>query len=327
MLNTTRWGILGTGKIAREFATAIAATPGAVLAAVASRDAATAAAFASEFGAQASYASYQALADAADVDLVYVASPHPMHAENALMALKAGKGVLCEKAFTVNRREAESVVALAREKKLFLMEAMWTRFMPALAAVRRIVAEGAIGTPTQLTADFGFFAQVGAEHRLINPALGGGALLDLGIYPLSIACALLGAVDSVRASATMGPTGVDTQTGFVLKHANGAISSCVCSLLARTPCELTIAGPLGYVRMNTRFHQTTSISVALADGTAYDLPTPYLGNGYVHEIMEAQRCFHEGLIESPGMTHQETLALMGIMDDIRGQIGLSYPGD
>jgi predicted dehydrogenase len=327
MLNTTRWGILGTGKIAREFATAIADTPGAVLAAVASRDAATAAAFASEFGAQASYASYQALADAADVDLVYVASPHPMHAENALMALNAGKGVLCEKAFTVNRREAESVVALAREKKLFLMEAMWTRFMPALAAVRRIVAEGAIGTPTQLTADFGFFAQVGAEHRLINPALGGGALLDLGIYPLSIACALLGAVDSVRASATMGSTGVDTQTGFVLKHANGAISSCVCSLLARTPCELTIAGPLGYVRMNTRFHQTTSISVALADGTAYDLPTPYLGNGYVHEIMEAQRCFHEGLIESPGMTHQETLALMGIMDDIRGQIGLSYPGD
>src|SRR5450830_1868235 len=260
MLDTTRWGILGTGKIAREFA----------------------AAFARECGAHASYGSYQALVDAPDVDLVYIASPHPMHAENALMALAAGKGVLCEKAFTINRREAQSVVALALEKQLFLMEAMWTRFMPALAEVRRIVAAGAIGAPTQLTADFGFFAKVSEQHRVLNRELGGGALLDLGIYPLSIACALLGPVESVRASATMGPTGVDVQTGFILKHDNGAISSCACSLVARTPCELTIAGPLGQVRMNSRFHETTSISVVLADGTAYGLPTPYLGNGYVH---------------------------------------------
>ncbi len=327
MLDTTRWGILGTGKIAREFAAAIADTPGAVLAAVASRDAATASAFAGEYGAHASYGSYQALAEARDVDLVYIASPHPMHAENALMALEAGKGVLCEKAFTINRREADGVVAMAREKKLFLMEAMWTRFMPALAEVRRIIASGAIGTPTQLTADFGFFARVSEQHRVLNRELGGGALLDLGIYPLSIACALLGPVESVRASATMGPTGVDVQTGFILKHGNGAISSCACSLVARTPCELTIAGPLGQVRMNSRFHETTSISVVLADGTAYDTPTPYLGNGYVHEILEAQRCFHAGLIESPGMPHDETLALMGLMDDIRAQIGLRYPAD
>ncbi|MFL6711139.1 MAG: Gfo/Idh/MocA family protein [Massilia sp.] len=327
MNDTVRWGILGTGKIAREFADAIKVTPGAVLAAVASRDADTAAGFARDFCAASSYGGYQALADAPDVDLVYIASPHPMHAENALMALNAGKGVLCEKAFTINRREAETVVALAREKKLFLMEAMWTRFMPALAEVRRIVASGAIGTPTHLTADFGFFAKAGEAHRLFNPALGGGALLDLGIYPLSIACALLGSVESVRASATMGPTGVDVQTGFVLKHDNGAISSCACSLTARTPCELTISGPHGHVRMNSRFHETTSITVALEDGTAYTVPTPYLGNGYVHEILEAQRCWREGLIESPGMTHAETLALMGLMDEMRSQIGLRYPAD
>ncbi|MDB5963383.1 MAG: dehydrogenase [Massilia sp.] len=327
----TRWGILGTGKIARLFAQALRQTPGAVLAGVASRDGAKAASFAAEFGAEskhiASYGSYQALADAPGIDLVYIATPHPMHCENAIMALNAGKGVLCEKAFTVNRREAEQLVALARHKKLFLMEAMWTRFMPALAEVRRVIASGAIGTPTQLTADFGFHATQGLEHRVFKRALGGGALLDLGIYPLSIAAALLGPVRAVRAAAEMGPGGVDLQTAFTLEHENGALSACACSLKAKTPCELTISGPLGHVRMNTQFHRATSISVAPADRAAYEVPTPYLGNGYVHEIMEAQRCWHAGLIESPGMTHAETLALMGVMDQIRSQIGLVYPAD
>ena len=327
MTDKVRWGILGTGKIARQFATALQQTPGAVLAGVASRDAPTAAAFASEFGVAASFGSYQGLADADGIDLIYIGTPHPMHAENALMALHAGKGVLCEKAFTVNRREAEQVVALARSKRLFLMEAMWTRFMPALAAVRQLIGTGVIGTPTQLTADFGFHATQGPEHRVFNRALGGGALLDLGIYPLSIATALLGPVASVTASAEVGPTGVDLQTVFALQHGNGAMSSCACSLKARTPCELTVSGELGHIRMHTQFHRATSIGVALADGTAYELPTPYLGNGYVHEIVEAQRCWQAGLIESPGMTLDETLALMGVMDDIRAQIGVSYAAD
>ena len=327
MTDQVRWGILGTGKIARQFATALQQTPGAVLAGVASREAATAAAFASEFGVAASFGSYQALADADGIDLIYIGTPHPMHAENALMALHAGKGVLCEKAFTVNRREAEQVVALARSKRLFLMEAMWTRFMPALAAVRRLIGEGVIGTPTQLTADFGFHATQGPEHRVFNRALGGGALHDLGIYPLSIATALLGPVASVTASAEIDASGVDLQTVFALKHGSGAMSACACSLKARTPCELTVSGELGHIRMNTQFHRATSIGVALADGTAYQLPTPYLGNGYVHEIIEAQRCWQAGLLESPEMTHEETLALMGVMDDIRAQIGVHYAAD
>jgi predicted dehydrogenase len=327
MTDKVRWGILGTGKIAHQFAIALQQTPGAVLAGVASREAATAAHFARQYGVAASFGSYQALADADGIDLIYIGTPHPMHAENALMALHAGKGVLCEKAFTVNRREAGQVVALARHKRLFLMEAMWTRFMPALAAVRRLIGEGVIGTPTQLSADFGFYATQGPQHRVINHALGGGALLDLGIYPLSIATALLGPVESVTASAEMGPTGVDLQTVFALRHGNGAMSACACSLKARTPCELTISGPLGHIRMNTQFHRATSIGVALADGAAYELPTPFLGNGYVHEIVEAQRCWQAGLIESPGMTHDDTLALMGVMDDIRAQIGLRYAAD
>ena len=325
--DSVRWGILGTGKIARQFAEALQQTPGAVLAGVASRDSAKAAAFAEEFGVAASFGSYQALADADAIDLIYIGTPHPMHHEDAMMALNAGKGVLCEKAFTVNRREAEQVVALARNKRLFLMEAMWTRFMPALAEVRRVIASGAIGTPTHLTADFGFHANYGPEHRVFNPALGGGALLDLGIYPLSVATALLGPVRSVTASAEIGPTGVDLNTGFVLTHEGGALSHCSCSLAARTPCELTVSGELGHVRMNTQFHRATSVSVVLADGSGGTVATPYLGNGYVHEIVEAQRCWQAGLIESPGMTHGETLALMGVMDEIRAQVGVRYAAD
>jgi predicted dehydrogenase len=298
-----------------------------VLAGVASRSIDSAQAFASEFGAGAAYGSYQALADAADVDLVYIGTPHPQHAENALMALHAGKGVLCEKPFTMNLREAEQVVALARAKKLFLMEAMWTRFMPALAEVKRIIASGEIGAVHQVVADFGFKADFGPEHRLFNPLLGGGALLDLGIYPLSIAAALLGPVESVRAQAEMGATGVDVETAFTLKHRAGGLSACSCSLQARTPCELTVSGELGHVRMNTRFHRTESISIVLADGSSRTVPTPFLGNGYVHEAVEAQRCYRAGLIESPLMTHDETLALMGVMDEIRRQIGLTYGAD
>jgi len=327
MAEAVRWGIIGTGKIARAFATALKDVPGAVLAGVASRSQDKAAAFGLDFGARSAYGSYEALVQANDIDLVYIGTPHPQHADNALMALRAGKGVLCEKPFTMNLREAEQVVTLARSKRLFLMEAMWTRYLPAYQQVKRILASGEIGTPRQVVADFGFAASFGPEHRVFNPALGGGALLDLGIYPLSVAAGLLGPVLEVRAQAEMGATGVDVQTGFMLKHAGGAMSVCSCSFLARSPAELTVAGELGQVRMNTMFHRATSVTVKLADGAERTIETPYLGNGYVHEIIEAQRCWREGLLESPAMPLKETLALMGVMDEIRRQIGLRYEAD
>ncbi|QYF92596.1 Gfo/Idh/MocA family oxidoreductase [Massilia sp. PAMC28688] len=325
--NPIRWGILGTGGIARAFATALMATPGAVLAAVGSRSADSARAFGAEFGNPASYGSYEALADASGVDIIYIATPHPMHADNALMVLRAGKAVLCEKPFTMNLRQAREVVALARANRLFLMEAMWTRFMPALEEVRRIIASGEIGTVRQVHADFGFAATLDPEHRVNKRELGGGALLDLGIYPLSIACALLGPVESVRAQAFLTDGGIDHTTGFSLKHASGAMSVCSCSLRARTPCELTVSGTLGNVRMNAMFHLTESLTVKTADGTVRTIATPFLGNGYVHEALEAGRCLREGLIESPHMRHDDTLAIMGLLDTIRAQIGLYYPAD
>ena len=325
MSDEIRWGILGTGKIARAFANALSDTPGAALAAVGSRSIDSAQAFAGEFSAVA-YGSYQALADATGVDIVYIGTPHPIHFENARMLLNAGKAVLCEKPFMINQREAEEIVALARAKKLFLMDAMWTRFMPALAAVREVIASGEIGPALQVSADFGFTATTDPLHRVNNLALGGGALLDLGIYPLSIAAALLGPVTSVLAQADIGPTGVDLQTAFSLRHVGGGMSLCSCSLSARTPAELTVSGPLGHVRMNTMFHRTDSITV-VTEGAARTIQTPYLGNGYVHEAIEAARCVRAGLLESPIMPLDESVALMGVLDTIRAQIGLRYPSD
>lgn len=327
MTRIIRWGILGTGRIARDFAAGLSATPDAVLAAVGSRGVDSAASFAGAFEVPLAFGSYEALVACPEIDIVYIATPHPMHAANAILALRAGKAVLCEKPFAMNRREAGEMVALARAKNLFLMEAMWTRFMPALAEVKRIIASGEIGAVTQLHADFGFSATPDPAHRVNDPTLGGGALLDLGIYPLSIACALLGQVEAVQAQAIMGETGVDLTTAFTMRHAGGTLSVCSCSLRARAPSELVVSGTRGSVRMHRMFHMAESITVDLLDGPSRTISTPWIGNGYAHEAIEAGRCLREGLLESPAMTHDDTLAIMGLLDTIRKQIGLRYPAD
>lgn len=330
MSEVIRWGILGTGKIASAFATALQDTPGARLVAVASRSADSATTFGARFGASRCHGSYQALADDAGVDVVYIGTPHPMHHENAMMCLHGGKAVLVEKSFAMNRRQAEDIIALARRKRLFVMEAMWTRFLPAVMEAKRIVDSGEIGTPTHVSADFGFAASVGPQHRLLNPDLGGGALLDVGIYPLSMASFFLGEVEAVQAQAQMAASGIDLQTAFTLRHKGGAMSSCSCSLRARTPTELTISGEKGFVRLHDRFYNTETMSVTLVDGPARSqrtLTMPRSGNGYTHEAQEVGRCMRLGLIESPFIPHEETLNIMGAMDDIRRQIGLRYGAD
>jgi predicted dehydrogenase len=330
MTQVIRWGILGTGKIAKAFATALQDTPDAKLVAVASRSVDSATKFGAEFGADRFHGSYQALADDPGVDVIYIGTPHPMHHENALMCLNGGKAVLVEKSFTMNRRQAEDIIKLARAKKLFVMEAMWTRFMPAVVEAKRIVDSGEIGVPAHVSADFGFTADVGPEHRLFNPELGGGALLDLGIYPLSMSSFFLGAVTAVKAQSEMAATGVDMQTAFTLSHKGGGVSSCACSLRARTPTELTISGTKGFVRLHDRFHNAETITVTLVDGASRSertLNLPRSGNGYTHEAQEVGRCIRSGLIESPVMPHEETLSIMGTLDQIRAQIGLSYSAD
>jgi predicted dehydrogenase len=322
-----RWGILGTGKIAKAMAEGLRDTAGAELVAVASRTLDSAESFGAAYGIPRRHASYQALADDPEVDVIYIATPHPMHHANAIMCLNAGKALLVEKSFTVNRREAEEVVALARAKKLFVMEAMWSRFMPAIVEAKRIVDSGEIGTPSHVSADFGFAADVGPEHRAFNPELGGGSLLDLGIYPLSLSAFFLGPVASVQAVGELGATGVDVQAAFSLTHESGAVASCASSLRAHTPCELTISGDKGFVRLNTRFHFTESLTVQLAGGGKRELHIPRTGNGYPHEAAEVVRCLRAGLLESPVMPLDESVALMGILDTMRAQIGVRYSAD
>jgi predicted dehydrogenase len=323
----TRWGILSTGKIARAFAHALKDTPGAKLVAVASRSQASADAFGDEFHIPQRFGSYEAMCAAPDIDVVYIGTPHALHAENALLALEGDKAVLVEKAFTINRREAQRVIDAARSRGLFLMEAMWTRFLPSMEEVRRIIDSGEIGRVTQVNADFGISGQFDPANRMVNPELGGGALLDLGIYPLSAAAHLLGEVDDVKAFSEMGATGVDAQTTFTLRHKGGGLSVCSCSMRARTPIGLTVSGDKGFIRMHTPFYKSRTITVETIDGGQRSLDLPFLGNGYVHEAMEVQRCLAEGLVESPRMTHDETLALMGVLDEIRRQVGLRYAAD
>ncbi|GGC70974.1 Gfo/Idh/MocA family protein [Undibacterium terreum] len=334
-----RWGILGTGQIARQFADALAELPDASLHAVASRQLGNAQAFAAACNQTSNkasnktstaircYGDYQSLVQDADVDVIYVATPHAMHTENTLLALRAGKPVLCEKPFTMNARQAGEVMAVAREKKLFLMEAMWSRFMPAMLEVKRLLAAGEIGKPKLLQADFGFASDLGPQHRLLDPALGGGALLDIGIYPLSMASYLLGEVVAVQAIAELGSTGVDEQTSFMLTHKDGGLSSCLCSIKAATPTELFIAGDKGNIRLHAPFYRCTELTITQEQAEPRTISLPVLGNGYTHQAIETMRCLRAGLTESPVMPLDETLALMGWMDSMRRQFGLSYAED
>jgi predicted dehydrogenase len=205
----THWGIIGTGKIAKEFATGLAVLPEAELVAVGSRTAESANRFANMFGVPHRHASYEALVNDSNVDVVYVATPHSLHKENSLLCLQAGKAVLCEKPFTINAAEAETVIRLAREKKLFLMEAMWTRFIPLVVKVRQLLADRVIGDVQMLVADLGFLVDFDPLHRLFAPQLGGGALLDLGVYPVSLASMIFGPPSRITGMAQLGKTGVD----------------------------------------------------------------------------------------------------------------------
>jgi predicted dehydrogenase len=327
-----RWGLLGTGGICQALAEALAHVPDARLVAVGSRGLERAAAFAARNAAThpglRALGSYAALVEDPEVDVVYIGTPHTDHAGSALLALQAGKAVLCEKPFTLNLAQAEAVVALARERRLFLMEAMWTRFVPAVAEVRRLVDAGAIGEPLSVRADFGFSAAgLPAEHRALNPALGGGSLLDLGIYPLSLASFLLGPIEAAWAQAQLGPTGVDLHTAFTLRHHGGALSQGLSSLRGRTPWRAQVLGSEGYMELHAPFFHAETFTLVQGDGLPVEHHLPHTGNGYAHQVLEVHRCLRQGLTESPVMTLDESLALMGWLDAIRQQVGLRYPGE
>jgi predicted dehydrogenase len=326
-MKAVRWGILGTGGIARTFVDGLGSLPEAEVLAVGSRSEASAAAFAGEKEIPRHYGAYEGLAEDPDVDVVYVATPHPFHAENAELCLRAGKAVLCEKPFTLNAAEAERVVGLARERGLFLMEGMWTRFFPLMQEVRRLVTEGTIGEVRMLNVDFGFRAELDPASRLFDPALGGGALLDVGVYCVSMASMVLGRPTEAIGLFHLGETGVDEQASIVLEYEGGRLANLSIGVRTASPQEATIMGTDGYVRIHSPWWRPSSTTISRPGREDETVEKPVSGNGFGYEAAEVMRCLERGETESAIMPLDETIAVMRTMDGLRAAWGLEYPGE
>ncbi len=321
------WGIIGTGRIAQDFAEDLRRAPGAELAAVGSRTAEAAEAFGRRFRVPHRHASYGALVKDPSVDVVYVATPHSLHAANSRMALEAGKPVLCEKPLTINAREALGLIELARSRRLFLMEAMWTRYLPAIVHLRELLAEGVLGEVRMLAADFGLRFEFDRHGRLFSPELGGGALLDLGVYPISLASMVLGQTEAIVSLAKLGETGVDEQAGIILRYTQERLACLYTSMRAATPSEATIIGTQGRLRLHSPIYRPEHMTLTLSSQRDRRVDHRVEGNGLHYEATEVMRCLIEGKLESSLMPLDESLSIMQIMDAIRAQWGLVYPGE
>jgi predicted dehydrogenase len=319
-----RWGILGTGGIAQAFAADLAHVDGHVVAAVGSRTIEGAEKFAEQYPTAIPFGSYEELV-ASDVDAIYVSTPHIFHAENAALALSAGKPVLCEKAFTINSQESAKIIAIAQSKKIALMEAMWTRFLPHIQEIKQVIAAGALGEIHTVIADHGQYIPYSRAPRLWEPTLGGGALLDLGIYSITIADIALGSPVKADAYATLTDLGVDLQTSITLQYPNGAHALLSCTMAARTSVIAMIAGDKARIEIDAPFYNPTSWRLITRDGEVTEYPNTYQGHGLREEAIEFARVVRSGEIESPLMTHAKSQEIMELMDDIRRQIGVKYP--
>jgi predicted dehydrogenase len=314
-----RWGLIGSGLIASGFAEDLAVTNSGRAVAIGSRTQASADRFADRFDIPNRHASYEALVSDPEVDVVYVATPHPMHLSNALLALEAGKPVLVEKAFTMNAEEARELVASARSKDLFLMEAMWTRCLPHIAEIRRLLDAGALGDIVTVTADHGQWFPKDPAFRLFARELGGGVLLDCGVYPVSFASMILGKPAQIAALITPAFTGVDGQTSMLFGFASGAQAVLTSTSSARTPIRAAIVGTEARIEIDSMFYAPSSFTLIGRDGHATRFEPPYVGNGLHYEADEVARCLEIGLLESPLMPLDETIAIMDTMDTVLAQ--------
>jgi predicted dehydrogenase len=326
MTTPVRWGFLATGGIAHTFARDLRRVPDAALVAVGSRTQESADAFGAEFGLPNRHGSYEALCADPEVDVIYVSPPHPLHLETTLLALEGGKAVLCEKPFAMSHGQAQQMVDAARAAGRLLVEAMWTRFLPTIARVREILAAGTLGEIVYLTAEHGQWFARDPQFRLFAPELGGGALLDLGIYPVSFASMVMGGPPAtVTAVGTPAFTGVDATTSVVFTYDSGAHAVLTTSLAAASNNPAAIYGTEARLELDGWFYQPTSFRVTSRDGEILEAYTPPAGGrGMEHEAIEVNRCLQAGLTESPLLPLDETLSIMATMDEIRRQIGLDY---
>ena len=327
MKNNFKWGIIGTGGIAGEFANDLSYLNNHTVAAVGSRKLSTAQQFASKYPDCVGYASYSELVADPNLDGIYIATPQNFHVEHTILALDAGKPVLCEKPFAINTSEVELMVNTATQKQLTLIEAMWTRFLPHIEIVRKIINSNVLGNIHTLQADHGQRLSESNKPRLWDPALGGGALLDLGIYVVSFAHLILGVPDKITAKSNFTDKGVDEQTSAIFEYKNGAQAILNTTLRNSTPCRAVISGVNGWLEIDRTFYNPAAMRVVLNDGTKTEYPNNYKGHGLREQAIEFSRCVGSKLIESPLMPHEESIAVMRSMDKIREQIGLHYPNE
>ncbi len=322
--STVRWGIVGTGGIAAAMVEDLRLLPDAEVVAVGSRSAASAAEFAAAHGIGRHHPSYDEVCRNPEVDAVYVSTIHPGHRDAALRAIDAGKAVLVEKPFTMDAAEARQVVDAARAKGVFVMEAMWARFNPHLVRVRELLAEGALGDVRLVTADHCQWFAEDPSHRLFSPELGGGALLDLGIYPVSFASMVLGPPATVTAVGTTAFTGVDATTSVLLTYDSGAQSVLTTTMSALGPNRAAIIGTDARIEVDPVFYTPTGFTLTRRDGSVERFDEPHEGHGLRHEAAELMRCLHDGRTESDVLPLDETVSIMETMDEVRRQIGLDY---
>lgn len=325
-----RWGILGCGHIARKFATDLLLVPDAKLVAVGSRSQEKANAFGADFGVEHRHGSYEALAADPDVDVIYIATPHSLHQHDTMLCLQQGKAVLCEKPFALNAAQATAMIALAREKKVFLMEALWSKFLPQYATLQELIRQGKLGTIKSVLVNFGFRPLPPISPRLYEPALGGGSVMDIGIYNAFLALGVLGKPDTIEATMTPAATGVDEQCAVLFRYRDGAMAQLFSTFATDLANEADICGTEGRLRLTTRFFDTQArlewfpgrtdtrelMEVPKADGL-----------GYHYEARHVNDCLRKGLTESPLMTFADTLLLMETLDAIRKAAGIRYPAD
>ena len=323
-MSTFKWGILGPGGIARAFAKDLQLLEGHEVAAVGSRTLSNAQEFAKTFGGTA-YGCYEELVADPTVDAIYVATPHPSHKENVITALNAGKPVLCEKPFAVNANEASEMVAAAEKNGVALMEAMWARFLPHYADVREIIASGVLGQILTVQADHGQRLADRNIPRLVEPSLAGGALLDLGIYPVSFAHMILGNPAKITASAVLTDKGVDAQTSMIFDYTDGAQAILTTTMIEQTPCRAVVAGVNGWLEIDRTFYNPTSMRVVLFDGSVTQYPHTYTGHGLREQAEAFKKLVQSGKNQSEILTWKDTVDIMGTLDAVRSQIGLRYP--
>ena len=323
-MSNFNWGILGPGGIAKAFATDLKLLDGHSVAAVGSRTLKNAQDFANTFGGTA-YGSYEALVADPTIDAIYVATPHPAHKDNVVLALNAGKPVLCEKPFAVNAKEAQEMVAAAQKNNVAMMEAMWSRFLPHYAQVREIVASGVLGKILTVHADHGQRLADQNIVRLVEPALAGGALLDLGIYPVSFAHMVLGNPTKITASGVLTDKGVDAQTSMIFDYADGAQAVLNTTMIEQTPCRAVVAGVDGWLEIDRVFYTPTSMRVTLFDGSVTEYPTNYTGHGLREQAEAFKKLVQSGHTQSAILNWKDTVDIMQTLDSVRSQIGLRYP--